>query len=72
MSAVVRFYPWPKKIHYIKLRSIKEMYVIANHMMGVQLSPQLKVICLIGEMVDALVSKTNSLIEYQFKSDIRQ
>lgn len=44
------------------------MHVIANHMMGVRISPQLKSIYfnllvlnlgLIGGMVDALVSKTN-------------
>jgi hypothetical protein len=42
------------------------MHVIANHMMGVRISPQRKQKmnkkkCLIGEMVDALVSKTNPL-----------
>ena len=30
------------------------------------------IFCLIGGMVDALVSKTNLFKRYQFKSDIRQ
>ena len=54
----------PKRQNILMLRSIKAMHVIANHMMGVQFSPQLKMlinVCLIGGMADALVSKTNPI-----------
>jgi hypothetical protein len=46
-------------------------YRSSKSKLRVQFSPQPKNICLIGGKADALVSKTNSQVEYQFKSDIR-